>query len=697
MTKGKKQHAQVISFLSGPSSRVELEDSEFLVCGAALETGAVDERGRDLVLIAPRSTEVPRLKMRQTPLGALAPTLLGTMGLEEIVWDAVLLKSRPRCESCAILAERSEGIDPALWPSQGYVALVVDGIDESISLREQCELSGFDRAVVAGRLIRAEDLRDEVGEPVIQLFSISQRSEAERALGEWFNRGGVAIRLVHFFARDGEARNVQKIFRSWRCPACSRSFNALTIQALEESEACRRCRGEGWLLVDDNRLVACEDCDGFARITPLSRYEFIDRPLSAVASLPLSHVVREVEDVIPLADARRLRTLCDSGLGGYPIGSPDALLSHGERVVATLASLRLSKPQSLVAVVGGAGEESEHIRDSVSALGAGLSRMVTSRSWTPEQIAVSPKSEEVFTVRDIKRGPLSVESFSFARGALTVVQGEPGSGKTLLLAEILKRFAKRKKLAHLGSFGSLKRCYTIEPSRTAAGIVLDLLELGSDFATEVAKTRGAKERGVVKEDLLTASSQNLCSECSGGGVGERCSVCDGGVYDSRVGGLSFGGMSVLEIMRRPLADVSRVFSLNDRVMVALSKIPEEVRSHISLGTPLRSLEPALRAFLATISGIARCLEPGVGGRDSLLLIDAPFETTTSFQKLILDSMLEYVAAGGTIVCAAVPKPLEKVASSVIRLHLSENEQVGLVDGRFFDLRMSRRVSVRTER
>ena len=649
--------------------------------------------------VSPRSGAGERLKIRHTALGALAPTLLEAMGLQEIVWDAVISKARPRCERCNILAERSEAIDSTLWPSQGYVALVVHGIDDSISLREQCELSGFDRAVVSGRLVRVEDLGDEEGEPVLRLLSVSERADAERVLEEWFSRGGVTVRLQHFVSREAQGTELQKVFRSWRCPHCSQSFAILSAQALEESESCQRCRGEGWLLIEDDRLVACEDCDGFGKVTHFSRYEFLERRLTSTASLPLSRVLPEIKEEIPGTEARRLEILSETGLGSYPIGVPEALLSRGERILATLASVQISKPHSLLVVVAGADGESERIVSAVSALGPDRAKIVSPLSWAPEHSPALTSSEEIFTVRDVTRGPLSVPSLSFTRGALTVVQGEPGAGKTLLLREIYKRFAKRKKLAHLSSFGSLRKCLVVENPNSPRGIVLDLLGLGPDFAAEVAKTRGAKERGIVEADLLTASSKNLCGHCRDGTevFVDQCPVCGGGIFDSRVGSLLVGKMSVSEILRRPLSEVVSVLSLNDSVMAVLSKIPQEVRCSLTLGTPVLSLEPALRAFLVTISVLGRCMGLGSNPKETLLLMDRPLSTTASFQKLILDSMVEFVGAGGTLICAAVPKALEKVASSVIRLVPSAEEQPTPSSERFFDLRMSRRVSVRVER
>ena len=111
MTKGKKQHAQVISFLDGASTRIELGDDDLLACGAALEAGVLDSKGRKLVPVSPRGWEVPRLKVRQTSLGALAPTLLAAMGLEEIVWDAVLSKPvAPPRPACARALSRLVGL-----------------------------------------------------------------------------------------------------------------------------------------------------------------------------------------------------------------------------------------------------------------------------------------------------------------------------------------------------------------------------------------------------------------------------------------------------------------------------------------------------------------------------------------------------------------------------------------------------------
>jgi hypothetical protein len=99
------------------------------------------------------------------------------------------------------------------------------------------------------------------------------------------------------------------------------------------------------LLVEDDRFVACEDCDAFGRTSPLAHYEVHGFSLKDLPQLTFGEVneylkssrIGEGDEV-----AQRFGAICDEGLSRYPIGAPVALLSKGEKVLATIASARLS-------------------------------------------------------------------------------------------------------------------------------------------------------------------------------------------------------------------------------------------------------------------------------------------------------------------------------------------------------------------
>ena len=670
-----------------------LSDDAYEAVGALLELGRCKQGAHDLVLVDPATSSRSRLKFRRTPLGVLAPTLVEALGLQDILIDGILAELRPRCTSCGCLTERSEHLNPNLWPAQGYVAAVVDGVEESISLEEQCELLGAERAVIDGTLVRREDIGGRQGEPVLNIVDASQREEFAREVEIWFSRGGSALRIVRFTSRDAQGADLQKVFKQWRCLTCGSSFAHPTRQLIEDASPCARCRGEGWLLVEDDRFVACEDCDGFGSVSPFSDYEFAGIALKKLSGRALVDIVTNISSLSSV-DRERLLCMCDAGFGRYPLGASLNMLSKGEQTIATIASSAMSGIQGLsLAVDVGALGASEAWCESVRCLQSKIP--LTLFSAHPVTVDSSPSdvtSPEVITLRDLILGPLSVASISFDISRASLVQGEVGSGKTLLLQEIARRFAKRKKLAHLAAFGGLKRCHLIGVQEERDRTVLDLVGLGSDLAAEAARSRQARERGLSEDDFTLGRSKVICSACSGAPArrDERCSLCDGGLFDLRASEVLVNNVPFGDLMRHPLVEVASILWTNDAIVAVVDRLPEELKSAVTFGDAVTTVSPPARRFLEVYSPLVRALASKGSLKGDLFLLDAPFGTSASYQIAIVHCIKELQERGATIVCAGVPETLENIFSSVVRLRAVDSTMQSGKLSRYFDVRMAQK-------
>jgi hypothetical protein len=701
MTKGKKQQSD------DANRGISLRSSTFMSDDAYAQVGSVlvrAEGGPEGVLVDPLTPAPARLTIFQTPLGRLPRSLMTLFGLEESLVDLFLHEAQPRCSRCGVLAHHSESLDYVRWPGHGYIALVVDGIEESLSLEEQCELLEVERAVVDGMLVRKDDISGRTGEPVLALVSVSDREHVSREIELWLSRGGGPVRLMHYPSRNERGVEIQKIFRQWRCLPCGTSYPVVSRQLLDDAPGCQRCRGEGWLLIEDDRYVACDDCDGFGRTSQFARYEVAGTLLKDVSRLTFhdvhEHALRslsgESHDV-----AARIAQLCDEGFARYPIGMPVDLLSKGERVLATIASGRLSALSDLQLVVdaGALGVSSPWITSLVERNHPPRVRVVHPGSCGVEQQGPSGVGERVCTLRDIVVGPLSIGNLSFDVGTLSVVQGDPGVGKSLFLDEIARRFSKRKKLSHLGSFGDLKRCHHIRVDSSEGATVMELLGIARALAEQGARTRHARERGLVREDFLPSRSRHRCELCKGvpSLEEERCSACDGSLFDRLVGGVVLNNLSFAELVVSSLARAKDVLWADDELSSVLERVPDEVRASVVLGGSVHGLAPALRRFLSALGGIANVLAKKGGLDGELVLVDLPFGTTTTYQRALIHCINELRSRGATIVCAGVPETLENIFSTVVRLRFVAEPQRDPRTERFLDIRMTRKSEVCIER
>ena len=701
MTKGKKQQSTGADCDISLRSSTFMSDDEYAQVGSLLRQAGAAREG---VVVDPCDHPRGRLGISQTPLGRMPRSLMTAFGLEDALIDTFVRDARPRCSRCGMATQRSEALNHDRWPDSGYVAIVVDGVEESVSLEQQCELLDVERAVIEEMLVRKDDIEGREGEPVLSVASASDLTHISREVERWFSRGGAPLRLVHFPSRSDRGVEIQKLFKEWRCPSCGDAYPAATRQRIEDAPPCQRCRGEGWLLVEDDRFVACEDCDAFGRTSSFAHYEVAGSSLKDLPRVTFG----EVRDYLKGSTnserdevAHRIDALCEEGLSGYPIGTPVALLSKGEKVLATIASARVSELHDVELMVdaGALGVSNSWIDAIVQRNQPPCVRVVSPHVTGVEPFERRPEEDRVCTLRDVVLGPLAISSFSFDVGGLTVVQGEPGVGKSLLLWEVSRRFSKRKKLAHLASFGDLKRCHLIKSDAIEGDAVMELLGIAPHIAEQAARTRHARERGFLKEDFLLSRSRHRCDFCKGTPSVEsaRCSLCDGSLFDHVVGGVVVNNVPFAELMRSSLARVGEVLWADDELIAIVERVPLELRTSLELMGAARGLSPAAQRFLHTLGALASVLARKGSLDGDLVLVDVPFGTTSAYQGVLLQCINELRSRGATIVCAGMPETLESYFSSVVRLRFVAEPRRGEDARRFLDVRMTRKSEVVVER
>jgi excinuclease UvrABC ATPase subunit len=380
---------------------------------------------------------------------------------------------------------------------------------------------------------------------------------------------------------------------------------------------------------------------------------------------------------------------------------PRDLLSKGERALLTLISAKISGLSGTTLAIdqGDIGLDSETL-SAVLKGGKEPRSLLIAPKWV-EARSDNPAlaSDAEVTLRDVERGPLQAESLTFDIGGLVMIKGGIGTGKSLLLDEIQRRFVKRRKLGHLASFGVLKKSFLVRATDSPAGVVCDLLGVEQEIAAEAARMRQAQERGLTEADFLLASSKHRCSGCKKGynGLESRCPDCDGTLFDAHVATVLVNGVRYGDLMRQSLKEVSQSLWSNDVITSLLKELPETLLNSLSLGAPVSECDPSIRRFLSVFAAlhVGRICQGDV--RNALFLIDNPFGVAPSYQSLMLRCIRGLSREGATIVCAGVPEALESIFSSVIRLSVVGDTRWEGSHSRFFDTRMGRRVELCIDR
>lgn len=660
-------------------------------------------RQQEILPVVPRSSASKPGTIERTALGAMRQPFMSVLGLSDLIIDYVVSGLTPCCPHCGRLAGTSRTLAEIRLPLAGTIVLALTGDDRAFTVRERCELLGSERALVGGRIKGLDELDGDAGEPIIAVVPARERARLEDEAQRWFGRGGGSLQVLHFTTRDAVGSNLGDIYGGWWCEGCACTLEPVTRVRLEGCSPCVACRGEGWLVakVDGvDRAVACRECDGYGATDVISRAEFHGVPLRYISTLRFADLLRWQLPDGPLREA--LLEVLRCGLGDVRLGAPVDVCSPGERALISVLIGRLYKLSRARFLLDGAYAPFE-----AAVRGANEATTLVYVARPHEEPTLLPPwnklevSKAHIILRSISAGPLRIPEVSFPVGAITAIEGPIGSGKSLLLKTIQQRFMTRKKVAHLASFGNLKRCSYIEGLVGSEGTIVDLLNVGGDIAHEIARTRRAKELGFLEPDLLPGGARYRCQECLGSGCaadGSVCEACGGSLYDWQVSSLPLLGATVAEVMYMPLGRLGELLWSSPRVEAAVRVAAQLTEESVCLATPARELSPCARRCIAILArAVALEVEPvgrtaasrNVRLDHELVLIDGPHAWSDRFRDVLLAHFGLLLEKGATIVYAGAPKNIASVCHAVISLKCVDTDWESLAREQFLDTRYAR--------
>jgi len=663
-------------------------------------------RNQRILSVAPAPVSRDVVGLARTPLGVLSMPLVYALGIADALLEHVIANLNPFCGRCNRLADQPKEISQIELPQDGVIAVSVIEQDATVPLSERCEWLGCERVLIAGRLVRVEDLTVDDGEPVIASVAASDRERLKSEVGRWFGRGGGSLRLVHFIERDGVGAQLGTVSGKWLCTGCDATFSEPALSQLDEAPLCAACHGHGWIRDETKRFVACRACNGFGVNTEMVRYEFCGVLLGNVAALSFADLSQRLR-VDDLSLKTRLWTVIDLGFGDYPLGTPICLLSQGERALLTALCGELSGFRDLHYVLDGAVVGGE-LRDVVS-LSSDSKVVVARPAIDAPNLALAERpsrsqSDSDIVLRDIRLGCLRLSEVRFPLGGISAITGVCGSGKSLLLSIVEARFAKRRKLAYQCSFGDCKRLSLVRAEVDCAKTVLEALGLVDELASEIAHTRKAQELGVLKEDLLLPQSRYRCGTCAGRGlVNQVCSECFGALYDFRISSLAIGGRDVAEILTTPLCAIDDLIWRSAEIEYLVRAFPPEFGGRVALGMPLAQLSFPEQRFLSLWGGLARVRSRAAKQRakkssgglvGELVLIDGLSVMTITQRRVIEKLLIEINEMGATVIYADRPQGLECRLDCVLELQAQVARLEQQASEKYLDTRYARLFSNR---
>ena len=433
----------------------------------------------------------------------------------------------------------------------------------------------------------------------------------------------------------------------------------------------------------------------------------------------------------------RLATQIGSSLTGvlYVLDEPSIGLHQrdNEKLIATLKRLR-DLGNTLIVV--------EHDEDTMRAAdfvvdvgpGAGIHGGEIVFSGTPEELmacehsvtgqylsgrrripvpaARRPGNGHLLTVRGAAENNLKHIDVSFRLGALNVVTGVSGSGKSSLVNEILyKALARDLNRAHtypgahdgIDGMEYLDKVIAIDQSpigRTPRSNPATYTGVFNDIRDLFASTTDAKTRGYTAGRFSFNVKGGRCEACEGDGIVKiemhflpdiyvPCEVCKGRRYNRETLEVEYKGKNIYDVLDMTVEEACGFFSAVPKIARKLKTLNEVGLGYVKLGQPATTLsggeaqrvklatelsrratgrtvyildEPTTGLHSADVQQLIDVLERLVGDGNTVLVIEHNLDVIKT-ADYIVDLGPEGGDRGGTLVACGTPEEIAAIETS----------------------------------
>ena len=324
----------------------------------------------------------------------------------------------------------------------------------------------------------------------------------------------------------------------------------------------------------------------------------------------------------------------------------------------------------------------------------------------PLSIKAPFEAGRFFEVGGISFRNIKGQTARFPVGGITCITGVSGSGKSTLATAIAKCFASINGgcCEYFRGCDSVKQVIRVNQApvgKTPRSTVVSYLGIFDDVRSLFARTDSAKKLKLGTSQFSMNVKGGRCECCQGTGLQKieldylpnsyiTCPECGGKRFNDKVLSVTYRGMTILDVLDTPVADMVDVFNNSKKISSALTSMVQLGLGYLRLGQMSMSLSggEAQRIKLARALGVPShgknlyILDEPTSGLsdidierfmkvlfslqekgDTILAIEHNVEFIAAVSDYIIDFGLAGGEAGGTIVSQGLPTTVFADASS----------------------------------
>lgn len=286
--------------------------------------------------------------------------------------------------------------------------------------------------------------------------------------------------------------------------------------------------------------------------------------------------------------------------------------------------------------------------------------------WTGKPLV----SDKKLVVQKPRAFHLKMDHVTFPMGALTVVCGVSGAGKSSLVFSVLahniyERFAAPEKKFPWHSCDGIAGWEQLETqwlvdrkpiAKSSVSMPVTYLDVLTELRDLYASLPEAQVAGLTARSFSLWSEGGRCEECKGRGhinltmkfladAKVLCPVCEGDRYHANVLEVKFDGLSINDVLNMTIDQALQRFQNFARIVRKLQPASELGLGYLKLGQPTSSLSGGESQRLKLVPLLTKRMNPG-----TLVIMDEP-TTGLHFQDVgrLINQLKNLVGKGATVI------------------------------------------------